>query len=104
MSLRLCDNTALQTRRLHKLRRVFRHFLVFQTIQKNNPGLPCKLVAVCLLSVKVGTVVIHTPQVKRLSAMASGSEGNFEASFQVLLIAFTWLAGASRCLNSTQDA
>ena len=54
--------------------------MVFQTIQKNNPGLPCKLVAVCLLSVKVGTVVIHTPQVKRLSAMASGSEGNFEAS------------------------
>ena len=69
--------------------------MVFQTIQKNNPGLPCKLVAVCLLSVKVGTVVIHTPQVKQLSAMASGSEGNFEASFQVLLIAFTWLAGAS---------
>ena len=26
LSLRLCDNTALQTRRLHNLRRVFRHF------------------------------------------------------------------------------
>ena len=58
--------------------------MVFQTIQKNNPGLLCKLVAVCLLSAKVGTVV---------STLLS--DGNFEASYQVLLIAFTWLAGAS---------
>ena len=54
---------------------------------------PAVLVAVSLLSLKVAAVVIHTPQVKRLSAMASGSEGNFEASYQLLLVAFTWLAG-----------
>ena len=59
---------------------------------------PAVLIAVCLLSMKVAAVVIHTPQVKRLSTMASGSEANFEASYQLLLVAFTWLAGGGRHL------
>ena len=54
---------------------------------------PAVCVAVCLLGLKLVAVVIHKPTLKKLSAMASSSEGNFEACYQLLLIALTWLAG-----------
>ena len=54
---------------------------------------PAVFVAVCLLGLKLAAVVIHKPTLRKLSAMASGSKGYFEACYQLLLIAITWLTG-----------
>ena len=54
---------------------------------------PAVLSAALLLAIKLMALVIHTPDMKRVSAMASSSEGNFEAAYQLLLMLLTWLTG-----------
>ena len=54
---------------------------------------PAVVSAALLLAIKLIALVIHTPDMKRVSAMASSSEGNFEAAYQLLLMLLTWLTG-----------
>ena len=54
---------------------------------------PAVVSAALLLAIKLMALVIHTTDMKRVSAMASSSEGNFEAAYQLLLMLLTWLTG-----------
>jgi hypothetical protein len=54
---------------------------------------PAALVSFCILFTKSVAVVVHTPWVKQLSMTASGSEGTFESTNQLLLMLLSWLAG-----------
>ena len=57
---------------------------------------PALAIAVSLLGIKLLALVVHTPAVKKLSVMASGSEGNFESAYQLLLVFLTWMTGGGR--------
>ena len=59
---------------------------------------PALAIAVFLLGIKLVALVVHTPAIKKLSVMASGSEGNFESAYQLLLIFLTWMTGGGRHL------
>ena len=59
---------------------------------------PALVIGVSLLGIKLVSLVVHTPAVKKLSVMASSSEGNFESAYQLLLILLTWLTGGGRHL------
>ena len=59
---------------------------------------PALVIGVSLLGIKLLALVVHTPGVKKLSVMASSSEGNFESAYQLLLILLTWLTGGGRHL------
>ena len=54
---------------------------------------PAILSAASLLLIKLMALAIHTPDMKRVSTMASSSEGNFEAAYQLLLMLLTWFTG-----------
>ena len=54
---------------------------------------PALLSAASLLLIKLMALAIHTPDMKRVSTMASSSEGNFEAAYQLLLMLLTWFTG-----------
>jgi hypothetical protein len=71
------------------------HVGMFFSIMK-APNLlfyPAAVVSFCLLFTKSVAVVVHTPRVKQLSMMASGSEGAYESTNQLLLMLLSWLAG-----------
>ena len=57
---------------------------------------PALAIAVSLLGIKLLALVVHTPAIKKLSVMASGSEGNFESAYQLLLVFLTWMTGGGR--------
>ena len=57
---------------------------------------PALTVATFLLGIKLLALVVHTPGVKKLTVMASGSEGNFESAYQLLLVLLTWLTGGGK--------
>ena len=57
---------------------------------------PALAIAVSLLGIKLLALVVHTPAIKKLSVMASGSEGNFESAYQLLLVLLTWMTGGGR--------
>ena len=64
----------------------------------NSLYYPALAVAVFLLGIKLIALVVHTPGMKKLSVIASGSEGNFESANQLLLVLLTWVTGGSRHL------
>ena len=59
---------------------------------------PAFAIAAALLGIKVLALLVHTPGIKKLSVMASGSEGNFESAYQLLLVLLTWMTGGGRHL------
>ena len=54
---------------------------------------PAMVSTTYLLGIKLVATLVHTPAMKRLSCMASSSEGDFEAAYQLLLILLTWVTG-----------
>jgi hypothetical protein len=67
--------------------------LLFYPAALNLLFYPAALVSFCILSTKSVAVFVHTPWVKQLSMMVSGTEGTFEWSNQLLLMLLSWLAG-----------
>ena len=56
--------------------------------------------SICLLSVKVAAVFLHTPAVKSLSMSLSEAECQFESSMQLLFIINVWCRGGDLYLST----
>ena len=59
---------------------------------------PALAIAVSLVGIKLLALVVHTSDIKKLSSLASGSEGNLESGYLLLLVLLTWVTGGGRHL------